>query len=92
MLQSSVYRALQNEEKRSIAINLLRRGAAINIIAPAIGLAIEKPKQLQQQINKSAQHSRSAGASSSKLSTKGFLQSASLGLLYCAKMTNLNLN
>jgi predicted transposase YdaD len=62
MQESSVYRSilaegeLKGEERRQreIAIELLRRGVAINIIAPSTGLSIEEVQQLQQQIENSS--------------------------------------
>ena len=60
MQESTVYRSIQREAQeerdRAIAINLLRRGVAIDIIAPSTGLSIEEVQQLQQQINESAQN------------------------------------
>ncbi|MDF5714975.1 MAG: hypothetical protein PUP93_14095 [Rhizonema sp. NSF051] len=41
---------------RAIAINLLRRGLVINIIASCTGLSIEEVQQLQQQLNESPQN------------------------------------
>jgi len=59
MQESTVYRSIQREaqkeEKRAIAINLLRRGVTIDIIAPSTGLSVEEVQQLQQQMNESAQ-------------------------------------
>lgn len=59
MQESTVYRSIQkeaqNEEKRSIALNLLREGVSIEIIARGTGLWIEEIQQLQQQLNESAQ-------------------------------------
>ena len=58
MQGSTVYRSIardeRKEEKRSIALNLLREGVSIDIIAPSTGLSIEEVQQLQQQINESA--------------------------------------
>ncbi|WGV25565.1 hypothetical protein [Halotia branconii] len=46
MQESSVYRSIwreaEEERNRAIAINLLRRGVAIDIIAPSVGLSIGK--------------------------------------------------
>ena len=54
MEESSFYRSIkkegQDEAKRSIAINLLRRGMSIDIIAPSTGLSIEEVQQLQLQL------------------------------------------
>jgi hypothetical protein len=59
MQESTIYRSIQAETeakaKREIAINLLRRGVAIDIIAPSTGLSSEAVQHLQQQINESAQ-------------------------------------
>jgi predicted transposase/invertase (TIGR01784 family) len=59
MQESTVYRSIQREVQeerdRAIALNLLRRGVAIDIIAPSTGLSIEEVQQLQQQLNDSAQ-------------------------------------
>ena len=59
MQESTVYRSIQRETQaensREIALNLLRRGVAIDIIAPSTGLSIEEVQQLQQQLNGSAQ-------------------------------------
>ncbi len=53
MQESTVYRSIardeRRKEKRSIALNLLRRGVAIDIIAFSTGLSIEEVQQLQQQ-------------------------------------------
>jgi predicted transposase YdaD len=62
MQESTVYCSIlaegeiKGEEKRQreIAINLLRRGVGLDIIAPSTGLSIEEVQQLQQQINDSA--------------------------------------
>lgn len=57
MQESSVYRSIlaegRDEAKREIAINLLRRGVAIDIIASSTGLSVEEVQHLQQQINES---------------------------------------
>jgi predicted transposase YdaD len=59
MQESTVYRSIwreaEEEKTRAIALNLLRRGVAIDIIAPSTGLSIEEVQQLQQQLNGSAQ-------------------------------------
>jgi predicted transposase/invertase (TIGR01784 family) len=58
MQESSVYRSIfaegAAEKQREIAINLLRRGVTIDIVAPSTGLSLEKVQQLQQQLNQSA--------------------------------------
>jgi len=57
MQESTVYRSIERdarkEEKRAIALNLLRRGVAIEIIAPSTSLSIEEIQQLQRQLNES---------------------------------------
>ncbi|MCC5625567.1 Rpn family recombination-promoting nuclease/putative transposase, partial [Nostoc sp. CHAB 5715] len=57
MQESTVYRSILAEgearKQREIAVNLLRQGITINIIASATGLSIEEVQQLQQQITKS---------------------------------------
>lgn len=59
MQESTVYRSIQKEAKdnvkREIAINFLRDGLSIEIIARGIGLSIKEVEQLQQQINISSQ-------------------------------------
>ncbi|WP_404784155.1 hypothetical protein [Altericista sp. CCNU0014] len=60
MQESTVYRSILAEGKaakqREIAINLLCRGVAIDIIAPSTGLSVEEVQQLQQQLNESQQN------------------------------------
>jgi predicted transposase YdaD len=55
MQESTVYRSIQREAQkerdRAIATNLLRRGVAIDIIAPSTGLSIEEVQQLQRQLD-----------------------------------------
>jgi predicted transposase/invertase (TIGR01784 family) len=61
MQESTVYRSIlaegetKGEEKkqREIALNLLRRGVKLDIIAPSTGLSLEEIQQLQQQLNES---------------------------------------
>jgi predicted transposase/invertase (TIGR01784 family) len=59
MQESAVYRSIQreaqNERDRAIALNLLREGLAIEIVARGTGLSIEEVQQLQHQINAVAQ-------------------------------------
>lgn len=60
MQESTVYRSILAEgeakKQREIAINLLLRGVAIEIIAPSTGLTVEEVQQLQQQLNNSTQN------------------------------------
>jgi uncharacterized surface protein with fasciclin (FAS1) repeats len=51
MQESVIYRSIQNDQKRQIAINLLRGGVDINLIASSTGLSVEEVQQLQQQVN-----------------------------------------
>ncbi|WP_375513228.1 hypothetical protein [uncultured Nostoc sp.] len=57
MQESTVYRSILAEgearKQREIAVNLLRQGITINIIACATSLSIEEVQQLQQQISES---------------------------------------
>lgn len=59
MQESTVYRSIlaegKAEKQREIAINLLRRGVVIDIIALSTGLSVEEVQQLQQQLNESPQ-------------------------------------
>lgn len=60
MQESTVYRSILAEgeanKQREIALNLLRRGVAIDIIAPSTGLSVEAVQQLQQQLSESQQN------------------------------------
>lgn len=59
MQESTVYRSIERdarkEEKRAIALNLLRGGVDITLIASSTELSVEEVQQLQQQLNGSAQ-------------------------------------
>jgi predicted transposase YdaD len=59
MQESTVYRSIardeRKEEKREIALNFLREGVAIDIIASCTGLSIEEVQQLQQQLETPSQ-------------------------------------
>lgn len=59
MQESTVYRSIQRdareEEKREIALNLLKEGLSIEIVARGTGLSVEEVQQLQQQLNESTQ-------------------------------------
>jgi predicted transposase/invertase (TIGR01784 family) len=59
MQESAVYRSIQREAQderdRAIALNLLREGLAIEIVARGTGLLIEEVQQLQHQMNAVAQ-------------------------------------
>jgi predicted transposase YdaD len=54
MQESTVYRSIkregQEEEKREIALNLLRGGVDINLIASSTGLSLEEVQQLHQRV------------------------------------------
>ena len=55
MQESVIYRSIQKEKAQEIALNLLRRGVEIDIIASSTSLSIEEVQQLQQQLNDSTQ-------------------------------------
>jgi predicted transposase/invertase (TIGR01784 family) len=59
MQESTVYRSIERdarkEEKRTIALNLLRGGVDANLIASSTELSIEEVQELQQQLNGSVQ-------------------------------------
>jgi predicted transposase/invertase (TIGR01784 family) len=59
MQESTVYRSIQRDAKeettRSIALNFLRDGLSVETVARGTGLSIEEVKQIQQQMNASAQ-------------------------------------
>lgn len=59
MQESTIYRSIERdtrkEEKRTIALNLLRGGVDVNLIAASTELSMEEVQQLQQQLNGSAQ-------------------------------------
>jgi predicted transposase YdaD len=63
MQESAVYRSIwkeaEEEKTRAIALNLLRGGVEISLIASSTGLSVEAVKQLQQQIR----HESSQGQS-----------------------------
>ena len=50
MQESVIYRSIQNDEKRTIALNLPREGLSIEAVARGTGLLIEEVQQLQQQV------------------------------------------
>jgi transposase len=51
MQESVIYRSIQHDEKRAIAINFLREGLSVEAVARGTGLSIEEVQQLQQQMN-----------------------------------------
>ncbi|NJM46515.1 MAG: hypothetical protein HC860_10285 [Alkalinema sp. RU_4_3] len=52
MQESSIYRSIQDETAKTIALNCLRQELfSVEIIARATGLSIEQLQQLQQQID-----------------------------------------
>lgn len=55
MQESVIYRSIQQERDRAIALNLLREGVSIETVARGTGLSIEEVQQLQQQMHNSAQ-------------------------------------
>jgi predicted transposase YdaD len=55
MQESVIYRSIQRDEKRAIALNFLRDGLSVEAVARGTGLSIEEVQQLQQQVNQPAQ-------------------------------------
>jgi predicted transposase/invertase (TIGR01784 family) len=55
MQESVIYRSIQKDEKRAIALNFLREGLSIETVARGTGLSLEEVQELQQQISGSAQ-------------------------------------
>jgi predicted transposase/invertase (TIGR01784 family) len=55
MQESVIYRSIQKDEKRAIALNFLREGLSIETVARGTGLSIEEVQELQQQVSGSAQ-------------------------------------
>jgi predicted transposase/invertase (TIGR01784 family) len=51
----SIWRDAQKEDKREIALNLLREGVSVEIVVRSTGLSVEEVQQLQQQMSESAQ-------------------------------------
>jgi predicted transposase/invertase (TIGR01784 family) len=55
MQESTIYRSIQREtqieEKRTIALNLLREALSIELVARSTGLSIQEVQQLQDQLN-----------------------------------------
>ena len=60
MQESTVYRSIQREVQeerdRTIALNLLREGLSLEIVARTTDLSIEQVQQLQQRLNESSQN------------------------------------
>jgi len=54
MQESVIYRSIQRERDREIALNLLREGLPIEVVARGTGLSIDEVQQLQQQLNEPA--------------------------------------
>jgi predicted transposase YdaD len=58
MQESTVYRSIlaegKEEEQREIALNFLREGLSVEMVACGTGLSIAEVQQLQQQPNGSA--------------------------------------
>lgn len=50
MQESVIYRSIQDEKTREIALNLFRGGVDISLIASSTGLSVEEIRKLQQQI------------------------------------------
>jgi predicted transposase YdaD len=56
MQESVIYRSIQDEKTRAIALNFLRDGLLVEVVAHGTGLSIAEVQQLQQQLNESSQH------------------------------------
>jgi predicted transposase/invertase (TIGR01784 family) len=56
MQESVIYRSIQQERDRAIALNLLREGVSVETVVRSTGLSIEEVQQLQQQINEAPQN------------------------------------
>jgi predicted transposase YdaD len=60
MQESTVYRSIERdarkEEKQAIALNFLRNGLSVEVIAHGTGLSIEEVQQLQQHLSESPQN------------------------------------
>jgi predicted transposase/invertase (TIGR01784 family) len=50
MQESVIYRSIQDEKTREIALNLLRGGVDINLVISSTGLSVEQVQQLQKQL------------------------------------------
>jgi predicted transposase/invertase (TIGR01784 family) len=55
MQESVIYRSIQDEKTKAIALNFLREGLPIETVARGTGLSIEEVQELQQQVSGSAQ-------------------------------------
>jgi hypothetical protein len=55
MQDSVIYRSIQDEKARAIALNSLREGISLEIVARSTGLTLEEVQTLQQQVNASSQ-------------------------------------
>lgn len=56
MQESVIYRSIQQERDRAIALNLLQEGVSVETVTRSTGLSIEEVQQLQQQLNASTQN------------------------------------
>ncbi len=55
MKESVIYQSIQRENTEKIALNFLREGLSIDIVARGTGLSLEAVQKLQQQLNEPAQ-------------------------------------
>ncbi len=55
MQESVIYRSIQDEKTRAIALNFLREGLSVEAVARGTGLSVEEVQQLQQQMNTAPQ-------------------------------------
>jgi predicted transposase/invertase (TIGR01784 family) len=56
MQESVIYRSIQKDEKRAIALNFLREGLSVEAVARGTGLSVEEVQQLQSQTDVSVQN------------------------------------
>jgi predicted transposase YdaD len=55
MQDSVIYRSIQDEQKREIALNSLREGLSVEMTARITGLSLKEVQTLQRQVNASSQ-------------------------------------
>jgi hypothetical protein len=55
MQDSVIYRSIQDEKARAIALNSLREGLSVEMTARITGLSLKEVQTLQQQVNASSQ-------------------------------------
>jgi predicted transposase/invertase (TIGR01784 family) len=55
MQESVIYQSIKREEKEEIALNFLREGLSVEMVACGTGLSVEEVRQLQQRMNESTE-------------------------------------